>query len=84
MPPTPDSALYRARYPRSWFWTADLDFLSMILYALQGANWQRSGGQGDKPTPIARPTESATDAGTGDGFGLDEIRDVLARLRAAM
>ncbi|KZM68478.1 hypothetical protein [Nocardia terpenica] len=83
LPPTPDSALFRARYPRSWYWTADIDFLSMILYTLQGANWQRGGGQGDKPTPVTRPVESGADE-TGEGFALHEIREVLADMRAAL
>jgi len=50
-----DSAYYRARNPKSWPWDANTEFLSAILYVLQWANFQRAGGQGDKPKAIQRP-----------------------------
>jgi hypothetical protein len=43
LPPTADSALYRARYPRSWHWTPDTELLALVVHAAQGANWQRAG-----------------------------------------
>jgi hypothetical protein len=57
VPPVPECALYRAQYPKSWWWTADMDFLSAILVTGQWANWQRGGGKGDKPKPIKRPKD---------------------------
>lgn len=57
IPPTADSALFRARHPDSWWWTPDHDFLSSILYTLQGANWQRAGGKGQTPSRIERPKD---------------------------
>lgn len=59
LPPSGDSALYRALYPKSWWWTPVFDFLAAILNALQWGNWQRGGGKGDKPKPIKRPKDSA-------------------------
>lgn len=54
-----NSALFRARHPRSWQWDVNTEFLSAILHVLQGANWQRSGGRGKKPKHIRRPDDSA-------------------------
>jgi hypothetical protein len=51
----PDSAYYRARNPKSWPWDANTEFLSAILYVLQWSNFQRAGGQGEKPKMIRRP-----------------------------
>ena len=62
LPPTGDSALYRARYPKSWWWHPAFDFLAAILNTLQWANWQRGGGRGDKPKPIKRPQEQSRKA----------------------
>lgn len=59
LPPTPDSAVYRARYPQSWWWQPEFDFYSAIVHALQGGNWQRGGGRGDYPKPIRRPKEQS-------------------------
>jgi hypothetical protein len=56
--PAGDSALYRARYPRSWWWTPDLDFMAALLNAVQWGNWQRGGGKGEKPSPVKRPKEN--------------------------
>jgi len=58
LPPTAESAYFRARNPRSWWWSADHDFLASILLALQGANWQRGGGKGEKPKRVERPKEA--------------------------
>ncbi|PKQ59814.1 hypothetical protein B5566_02440 [Mycobacterium sp. MHSD3] len=30
-----------------------------MLFTLQGANWQRGGGKGDKPKRLERPNDSA-------------------------
>ena len=52
------SAVFRARNPKSWAWDVDTDLLAAILFTLQGANWQRAGGKGDKPKPVERPKEN--------------------------
>lgn len=57
MPPTEVSALHRARYPKSWWWTPGHDFFAAQLFSLQGANWQRSGGEGPQPELVLRPRE---------------------------
>jgi len=57
LPPCEDTALYRAQYPKSWWWRPEFDFLAAMLNALQWANWQRGGGKGDKPKPIKRPKD---------------------------
>lgn len=57
LPPNAESAVFRSSYPKSYWWTADHDFLSAILNALQWSNWQRGGGKGDKPKPVKRPKE---------------------------
>ena len=49
--------MFRARFPQSWWWTADHDFMASMLLALQGANWQRGGGKGEKPKRIERPKD---------------------------
>lgn len=58
MPPVPDSAYYRSRKPNSWWVTPDLQLLAGILYATEGANWQRGGGQGKAPTPVKFPEDT--------------------------
>jgi hypothetical protein len=50
--------LYRARNPRSWWWTPEIEFHAKELHALQGANWQRSKSKKDPPKPITRPKET--------------------------
>ena len=57
LPPTQESAVFREQHPKSWWWTAEIDFLSAILHTLQLANWQRAGGKGDRPKPVKRPKE---------------------------
>ena len=67
----PDSAYYRARNPQSWPWDANTEFLSAILYVLQWANFQRAGGQGEKPRMIKRPD---SDRLASSKISLDERR----------
>lgn len=57
LPPTEASAYFRARHPNSWWWTPETDFLAAILCAIQGGNWQRSGGKGRQPEPVKRPSD---------------------------
>lgn len=54
--PTQDSAVFRTIHPKSWWWTADIDFAAALLYAVQVGNWQRAGG-GQRPKPIKRPED---------------------------
>jgi len=56
--PSSRSALYRAQYPKSWWWTPEMDFLAAITHAVQSANWQRGGGRGPRPKPMKRPKEA--------------------------
>ena len=57
MAPTEKSALFRDQHPKSWWWTAEVDFMSVILHTLQLANWQRA-GKGPQPKPIKRPDDT--------------------------
>ncbi|MFB8281889.1 hypothetical protein [Nocardia colli] len=62
-----------------------MELLALILYAVQGANWQRSGGKGELPELITRPmedTELPVEPEEDDGFELHEIREVIARRQA--
>lgn len=40
-------------------WNVQTYLLAGILNALQGANWQRSGGKGTRPTPVQTPLDAA-------------------------
>jgi hypothetical protein len=54
------------------------------VYALQGANWQRSGGdESKKPQLITRPSGTKRKE-PDDGIPLDQIRDEMKRRRAAL
>lgn len=83
LPPTGESALYRARFPKSWWWTHETDLLAAQVHALQGANWQRSGSKGDPPEVIMRPREvwELEQSSDSEAVPLDEIRNELARRR---
>ena len=77
------SAIARCELGESAFWTVDTHLLAGVLDALNGANFQRGGGRGKKPTPIPRPGENATaeptqdDSSTlfggTDGFEMDSV-----------
>jgi hypothetical protein len=71
MPPTGDSAYYRARKPNSWWVTPDLQILGGVLYALEAANWQRGGCQGNAPKPIKFPVDKE--------FSVKDTDDLNAR-----
>ena len=58
LPPTKDSAYFRAKKPNSWWVTAELQIMAGVLNALEGANWQRGGGQGKAPTPVKFPEDT--------------------------
>lgn len=81
LPPDGTSAYFRARYPNSWWWEPHYGILSGILFAAEGANWQRAGGKGEKPEMITRPKEAyelAREAADDDAVPLEDIRAVLA------
>lgn len=48
--------------------------MASILLALQGANWQRGGGKGDKPKRVDRPKETGSTA-----TGIKSSTDLAAR-----
>ena len=81
LPPTSDSAVYRARYPNSWWWSPDFDLLAAMLNTLQWANWQRGGGRGDKPKVVKRPKEQPKKGPTSVDE-LDERKKVVQKRRA--
>lgn len=56
-PPTSDSAYYRSRKPNSWWVTPELQMLAGVLYAVEAANWQRGGCQGNAPKPVKFPVD---------------------------
>lgn len=41
-------------------WNVEALLLRQVLLAVQGGNWQRSGGKGNKPKPIELPGEKKT------------------------
>lgn len=60
LPPTGESALWRARKPQSWWVTPEIKFLTTAIHVLELANWQRGGGRkggGVKPQPIRLPED---------------------------
>lgn len=57
MPPVAESAYFRSRRPNSWWVTPQVQVLAGILYAAEGANWQRGGGQGKPPKPMKFPED---------------------------
>ena len=77
------SAIARCELGESAFWTVDTHLLAGVLDALNGANFQRSGGRGKKPSPVPRPGEKPTAEparddgstlfGGADGFEMDSV-----------
>lgn len=51
------SAFYRARHPKSWWYTPEVAVMEKIAYLLACANWQRSGGKGERPKPPTPPVD---------------------------
>jgi len=85
LPPDPSSALWRARFPRSWWWTPEVGFQAAILHATQSGNWQRGGGRGQRPKPIQKPVDAPVTVRThAELVGKKrEFDDEIARRRAA-
>lgn len=71
MPPDGSSAYYRSRKPRSWWVTPEMQLLAGVVYALEGANWQRGGCQGTAPKPIKFPDDKEP--------GLKDLDELKAR-----
>ena len=77
------SAIARCELGESAFWTVDTHLLAGVLDALNGANFQRSGGRGKRPSPVPRPGEKSTAEparddgstlfGGTDGFEMDSV-----------
>src|SRR5699024_5854326 len=78
------SAIARCELGESAFWTVDTHLLAGVLDALNGANFQRSGGRGKRPSPVPRPDtptatsgptqdDSSTLFGGADGFEMDSV-----------
>lgn len=63
----PQSALARSRYGDAVAWGATEHLLALIADHLAGANWQRSGGKGTRPTPIKRPGAKSERKSLGSG-----------------
>lgn len=80
LPPTQDSAFYRANHPQSWWWTPELDFIGAVLTATQWGNWQRGGGKGDKPRQVQRPLDKPNVAAN----AIPKTAEELAARKAAM
>ncbi len=76
MPPVQESALFREQHPRSWWWTAEVDFMAAILHTLQLANWQRA-GKGPQPKPVKRPDDKPKRKGR--GFEPTSAKDLAER-----
>lgn len=55
--------------------------LALIADLLAGANWQRSGGKGQRPKPIPRPGvgPQTTRIGGGSSYSESEIRALINR-----
>jgi len=53
-----DSQVRRSLWPDSYGWDTHADLLAYIADLLAGANYQRSGGKGQKPKPVPRPSEN--------------------------
>jgi len=74
LPPTVESAYYRSKKPNSWWVTPELHMLAGLLYAAEGANWQRGGCQGNAPKPTKFPEDKE--------IGVRDAEDLLSRRNA--
>lgn len=82
LPPDGSSAFYRARYPKSWWWTPLFDMLAALLQVLSAANWQRGGGKGQRPKMMQRPKEARVKKPRGlDPKSPEELEERRQRMR---
>lgn len=77
-PPTPKSAIYRAVHPHDWWYDTPTQLQAAQLQALQGANWQRSGGKGRKPTLFGPERSKPERQQPANVIPIDQIKDRLA------
>lgn len=68
LPPTGDSALWRARKPQSWWVTPEYVAIRNLQYVGELANWQRGGGKkaGAAPKPPKFPEDKEITVKSGD------------------
>lgn len=81
MPPTADSAYYRAQKPNSWWVTPELQLLAAVLYAVEAANWQRGRCKGPAPKPIKFPQDRKISVKDGDDLSARRQRIADQRRR---
>ena len=62
-------------------WSVEAQLMAFAVDALNGANWQRSGGKGSKPKPIDRPADLLRRAQAAEHHA-DRAARFLARSRA--
>jgi hypothetical protein len=60
------------------YWDVNALLSRQILLAIQGGNWQRGGGKGQKPKPVALPDEKGR--GSKPAPGKASGADVAQRL----
>jgi len=81
-----DSALSRLKFPDTWWRTIEVELSAAQLDAVRGGNWQRGGGQGQRPDPVLGPwpvsQEQASTQPEKPQMTPGEIRDELAKRRA--
>ena len=58
-------------------WSMESLLLRQVLLAVQGGNWQRSGGKGQKPKPVPLPDDKTR---TGKPAAKPEGADIAQRL----
>jgi len=73
-----DSPLARLTHPVETAWDTKDHLLAAAVDALNAANWQRGGGKGRRPKPIARPGETSSQR-IGRPIPLDELKAKLER-----
>ena len=74
IPPVAESAYFRAKKPNSWWVTPELQMMAGVLYAVEGANWQRGGCQGNQPKPVKFPSDK--------DLGVKDVEDLMSRREA--
>jgi hypothetical protein len=79
----PGSAFHRAKDPDGWAWGLQEQLTANVADAVNGGNWQRSGGRGHKPKPIPRPGVGAkAETFKGRSVPLDEMKRRFAERKA--
>ncbi len=77
------SALAREQAGEAAHWGLSEQLLASAVDALNGANWQRSGGKGTRPKPVQRPGVGARrETFSGESVPLDEMKRRFEARRA--